>query len=266
MYIKIINPKKDGRKKYNNSASCTALVRYLSKEDEARGVNREFYFTNARDMVTGQQVIQTIDHNSPRINKGQARFFCLVIAPSADEMKHLNNDINEFKRYAVEVMDVYAQNFTGRKGNGKNLKGNDLVWFGKVEYNRYYEGSDPEVKAGRVRQGTPVPGNNTHIHIIVSRQDKTQTQKLSPLVNSKKLFHREGFKLKSCERFDNRYGYEGSGKDLEKLMIMRDGTINERMAYLEKKDREQVVKLQNQAQQQDQANKHPEQRKPKSGM
>lgn len=246
MYIKAINPKTDGKKKYDNSGSCIPLVKYLAKEDEENGLDRELYFTSGMDMVSSQEVVKMIDNNCPKISKGEARFFCLVVAPHPQEMEHLKNNVTELKKYGQEVMNLYAKNFNRKDGNSKMLTGDDLVWYGKIEYNRYYEGSDPEVKEGRAKQGDPLPGNNTHIHIIVSRQDKTKTTKLSPLVNSKKLFHREQFKLKCCEYFDKKYHYQGAGKELERRVIMRDGTVEQRMEYLEKEDIKRLVGHQHQ--------------------
>lgn len=277
MYIKAINPKTDGKKKYNNSGSCIPLVKYLAKEDEKKGLNRELYFTADRDMVSSQEVVKVIDNNCPKISKGEARFFCIVIAPHPQEMEHLKNDIAELKKYGQEVMNLYAKNFNRKDGSSKKLTGDDLVWYGKIEYNRYYLGSNPEVKEGRVKQGDPLPGNNTHIHIIVSRQDKTKTLKLSPLVNSKKLFHREQFKLKSCELFDKTYNYQGAGKELEKRIIIRDGTIEQRMAYFESEDKKrladgQKIEPSSQLNQQsiEQSNPqqqgHSQQKKPKTGV
>ncbi len=273
MYIKAISPKRDGKKKYNNSGSCIPLVKYLSKEDDKKGLDKELYFTTNRDMVSSQEVIKSIDNNAPKISKGEARFFSLVIAPHPQEMEHLKNDTQALKKYAGEVMNIYAQNFNGRNGRNKNLKAEDLVWFGKVEYNRYYEGNDPEVKEGKVKQGDPIPGNNTHIHIIVSRQDVNKDMKLSPLVNDKKLFHREKFKLESCTHFDHAYKFVGAGKELERRIIMRDGTIEQKMAYLEKEDLKRLADLNKNERPQEvqqsektQVPKTEQKRKPKSGI
>ena len=76
-----------------------------------------------------------------------------------------------------------------------------------------------------------LPGDNTHVHIIVSRTDKSKKIKLSPLANSKKLFSRENFKLSCCKHFDKNYKYQGAGKELEKHIVMRDGSIQEREDY-----------------------------------
>ncbi len=243
MYVKVINPKTDGSKKYNNSRSCIPLVKYLSKEDQAKGVNRELFFNHERDTFTPLEVIRIIDNNCPKIEKHEAKFYSLVIAPRTDEIKHLKNDKVKLKAYVREVMDIYGENFNGKNGSNKNLSGKDIVYFAKIEDNRYYKRGDPEVKEGKAKAGDLVPGDNTHIHIIVSRQDKTQVMKLSPLVNDKKLFYREQFKLKSCEHFDKHYRYEGAGKELERHIVMRDGTIPERIAYVEKEAQKHIEEL-----------------------
>jgi len=279
MYVKVINPKRDGKKGYNNAGSCTTLVNYLSKEDQGKGLDRELYFTHDRDMVGSMEVIKAIDNNCPKIEKHEAKFYSLVIAPRPDEMNHLKNDREKLKAYVRDVMDIYAKNFNGKNGNNKNLKGNDIVYFAKLEENRYYKGTDKEVKEGKAKQGDPLPGDNTHIHVVVSRMDKTKTVKLSPLVNSKKLFHREAFKTKSCEHFDNHYRYIGSGKELEKHIVMRDGTIEQRKEYIlreyeqRKAQREQQEEKQtvlntqpDQQKAQEQAQDQPQQQKPKMGM
>ncbi len=128
-------------------------------------------------------------------------------------------------------MDIYAQNFNKKDGTSKNLTGKDLVYFAKIEENRYYKGTDEEVKQGVAKQGDVLPGDNTHVHIIVSRTDRSKKIKLSPLANSKKLFSRESFKLKSCKHFDENYRYEGAGRELEKHIVMRDGSIQDREDY-----------------------------------
>ena len=73
-----------------------------------------------------------------------------------------------------------------------------------------------------------------NVHIIVSRQDRTRRIKLSPLANSKKLFSRENFKLSSCKHFDDNYKYQGSGKELERHIAMREGSVQEKEDYFMK--------------------------------
>jgi hypothetical protein len=78
-------------------------------------------------------------------------------------------------------MEAYVKNF---KRNGVN--GNqDLVYFGKVEYNRYYTYKDLEVRKGLAKKGDIKPGAQMHVQVIVSRKDASNSIKLSPLNNSK---------------------------------------------------------------------------------
>ena len=232
MYVKVINPKKHGKTAYNNSGSCAALVNYLCKEDKGNGLEKELFFSYDKDGVLSIDVIQSIDNNCPIIDKNEAKFYSLVVAPRPDEMDHIKNDKERLKSYVRDTMDIYAQNFNKKDGTSKNLTGKDLVYFAKIEEYRYYKGTDEEVKQGIAKQGDVLPGDNTHVHVIVSRTDKSKKIKLSPLANSKKLFSRESFKLKSCKHFDEHYLYQGAGKELEKHIVMRDGSIQEREDYL----------------------------------
>jgi len=234
MYVKVINPKTHGKTEYNNSGSCTVLVNYLSKEDNEKGVNRELYFNHDKDRISSIEVIRSIDNNCPNIEKNESKFYSLMVAPRPVEMDHLKNDQKTLKEYVRDTMDIYAQNFNKKDGSPKNITGNDLVYYAKLESHRYYKGTDEEVIQGKAKQGDAMPGDNTHIHIIVSRKDKSKEIKLSPLVNSKKLFHRENFSDKCCDHFDKKYDYEGSGKELKKHIIMRDGTIEQRIDYINK--------------------------------
>ena len=234
MFVKVINPKKHGKTEYNNAGSCTVFVNYLSKEDKDKGLEKELYFNHDKDRITSIEVIRSIDNNCPNIEKNEAKFYTLVVAPLPIEMEHIKNDKARLKDYVRDTMDIYAQNFNKKDGSPKNIEGKDLVYYAKLEENRYYKGTDEEVKQGKAKQGEAMPRDNTHIHIIVSRKDKSKEIKLSPLVNSKKLFSREGFKDKCCDHFDANYKYEGSGKELKKHFVMRDGTVQERIAYINK--------------------------------
>src|ERR1035437_316886 len=225
MYIKVINPKTHGKNEYTNSGSCSGLVNYLRKEDKDKGLGKEFYFSHDKDHVLSIDVIRSIDNNCPGIVKGEARFYSLVVAPRPDEMDHIGNDKARLKQYVRDTMDIYAGNFNGKNGTSKNLSGGDLVYYAKLEENRYYKGTDEAVKQRKAKQGDVMPGDNTHVHVIVSRTDKSKIIKLSPLVNSKKLFSRENFKMNSCKHFDVNYLYKGAGKELEKHIVMRDGSL-----------------------------------------
>lgn len=166
--------------------------------------------------------------------------------------------------YIREVMDEYAHNFN-RTIDGRPLNGQDLVYFAKIERDRRYHpdtrneelkkaykqnyeirnrinelkaSSGKEKAIGKLdsqyirnANGTVIlPGNvkdgdNTHVHIIVSRRDKSQRVSLSPQANSKgshnKLngrevrigFNRDQF-VENAERiFDHKFEYARSLKE-----------------------------------------------------
>jgi hypothetical protein len=121
----------------------------------------------------------------------------------------------QLKQYANQVMDSYAQNFKRNGINGHQ----DLVYFGKLEHNRYYTYKDLEVRNGQVKKGDPKPGEQMHVvQIIVSRKDASNSIKLSPLNNSKGRnaehsqkvgqFDRVVFKQQAENVFDNVFGYD----------------------------------------------------------
>lgn len=120
-------------------------------------------------------------------------------------------------------MDLYAENFRREKIKS----GKDLVYFGRVETERHYRNSDEEVKEGQAKSGDRKPGLQLHVHIIVSRNDVTQTVRLSPLARSKGSFNElngkkvmVGFehmewKSRCADRFISMYGYKATHKYYE---------------------------------------------------
>lgn len=222
MILKVINPKKDGKNLYQNNDTCFPLVQYLSKEDEKLGDDREYFFNHDNDIVMSSEVLSTIDSYRKGLEKKDTKFYSLVIAPTDAELNCMKDPRKELKDYTRMMMEIYAENFKGIT-KAKNLKGKDIVYFAKIEFDRYYKGTDKEVIDGTIAQGTVKPGNNMHVHIVVSRKDKSNTHKISPLVNNKKAFHIEGFKLKACYKLDEIYLLDTSAKELEAMMIKRDG-------------------------------------------
>lgn len=186
----------------DNKGTCLQLVEYLSKEGlEVRPYFDTFFSQNA-DFVSGQNVLKSIDNNHRTLKRNDDKFYMLSVNPSQHELKHLihkvtgRNNVNDFselsvveqesvlselKNYARRCMDEYAANFY----RDKIKDGNDLVWYGRVETERHYKGNDIDVKNGLVKEGDCKPGLQLHVHIIVSRMDKSQTVSLSPLTKSR---------------------------------------------------------------------------------
>lgn len=230
MHIKIVNPKKDGNSIYTNAGSCTGLVKYLIKEDEERGIEKEFFFNHESDQVSSAQVINTIDNLRSGVGKKEVKFYSLIISPKEQELAIINNSVPELRKYTRKVMEEYAANFNGLN-KVKKVQAKDLAYFAKIEFNRNYKGSDEEVKQKRAKVNDKKPGNNMHVHLIVSRKDKTNKIKLSPQANNKKLFHIEGFKLKGCYLFDKEHLTKDAALELENEMIKRTGNTKELDLY-----------------------------------
>jgi len=72
-------------------------------------------------------------------------------------------------------MEQYAANF------GKGIESKDLVWFAKIEHSRSFDHTDRAVQLGEQQKGVVKTGDQTHIHVIVSR-----TENLREYVEGKK--------------------------------------------------------------------------------
>jgi hypothetical protein len=214
-----------GDLKGDNRGSCAKLAEYLDKDQE-RG---QQFFDHAGNDVRLSEVVDKIDHNKKGLKSTDEKFFMITVNPSEadqaaiiakqkgyffntfdyDEMT--SNDraeiANCFKDYVREVMDAYAINF-----DRDNIKsGDDLLYYGRIEFERTYKHYDKEVLSGKARPGDPKPGLNMHAHIIVSRKSKDGNVKLSPNIKSKgnewqlngkqakRGFNHERFKI-TCER------------------------------------------------------------------
>jgi hypothetical protein len=210
----------------NNKGSSGQLVAYLEKENRlAEQLDRqqvEYWFNQERVNMQPYEVRQGIDNNVAKLSKDDAKFFLINISPSEKELLYLKEQFEQegaeryLKAYANQVMDAYAKNF---KREGVD-SAKDLIYFGKLEHNRYYTYKDLEVRQGRAKRGDPKPGEQMHVQIIVSRKDATNSIKLSPLNNSKGKnaahsqkvgqFDRVAFKQAAEKLFDRMFSYERS--------------------------------------------------------
>lgn len=230
----------------NNKGSSGQLVAYLEKENrQAELLDRnyipEYWFNNVANEIHPYEVRNTIDNNIAKLSKDDAKFFLINISPSEKELRYLKELYGDdgakdaLKQYANEVMDAYAKNFK-RNGIGSN---DDLVYFGKVENSRYYSHKDLEVRKGLAKKGEAKPGEQMHVQIIVSRKDKTNSIKLSPLNNSKGKnaahslkvgqFDRVAFKRESEKLFDKLFNYDRSLQEsFNYANTMKNGNYDQR--------------------------------------
>lgn len=227
----------------DNKGSCLKLVEYLNKETFEDKPYYDTFFSHGEDYVSPVTAMRKIDNNHKKLKRNDDKFYMLSINPSQNEAAHLirrvtGRDVTEFeqlkveeqekvlaelKRYSRNCMDLYAENFRREKVRS----GEDLVYFGRVETERHYKNNDREVEEGRAKAGDRKPGLQLHIHIIVSRNDATQTVTLCPLANSRGSvnilngkkgiigFDRMEWKANCFDRFINMYDYKACWRYME---------------------------------------------------
>jgi len=219
----------------DNKGKCVQLVEYLSKESQEERSYYDNFFSQREEFVTPQAVRLHIDNNHRTLKRKDDKFYMLSVNPSGEEQTHLIERVTgrkvaefsgllpqeqedvlaEMKRFARECMDEYARNFYRER----ITSGDDLVWYGRVETERHYKNGDPDVREGRAKAGGKKPGLQLHIHIIVSRMDRTQTVSLSPLSKSRGNrqtldgrevvvgFDRSQWSARCASQFNQLYGY-----------------------------------------------------------
>jgi len=210
-----------------NTSSCVDLAMYLEKENndldklfqKAKTIEqkrviesrKQFFFTHSTYNISTNQVISTIDSNINKLGKKDAKYFAPTINFSQQELKHILQlitdkkevkdvwELNEkeyalfndkIQEYTKLIMTNYAKNFN-RENKGLT-SGNDLVYFAKIEHFRKFKGTDEEVQNGIYKVGDFKPGINSHVHLIVSRKDKTQRLKLTPTTKERSTIRKIG--------------------------------------------------------------------------
>lgn len=251
----------------NYSQSSKDFVEYLEKENQVldRG-SQQFFFNGGEDKIPPEDVILSIDRNSAKLKRSEPKYYSITINPSQRELIHIGNDKNKLKEYIREVMKEYALAFN-REIFGRKVKVEDLLYFGKIESQRTYKGTDLEIKENTpflkkiaalenvtrkvergflsgdldllrkqlhalvdqtphkingkaIEQGMPKPGVQTHIHLIVSRKDASNSFSLSPgskyrasevIMHGKVVkrgFERDRFYREAEKTFDRMFGFK----------------------------------------------------------
>ena len=203
----------------NNRGSVAALVTYLEKENQGKAAHEKTaFFSHDKDVVSKHGVITSMDNNRKGLKTKDAKFYHITIAPSHNELAHINNDSTVLREYTRQVMDAYAKNFK------RGITGNDLMYFAKIEQERHHDN-------GSVKQGF-----NTHIHVIVARKDKRGERQFSPLTNHRSTskgavrggFYRKAWQMKSEELFDALTKYQRPLQESFRYFdIQKNGTSKE---------------------------------------
>ena len=178
MHAKLINSKVNGRKVYNNQGSAAQALNYLTHEARANGQPARF-FDDQHAGLEREMVLTALDNNVKGLRATEAKFYSLVLSPSAQELAHLGGgDEQKLRAYTREVMAAYAVGFR-LKGGGAVGK-EDLVWGAIIHHQRAHRGTDTAVQQGPAKSGQARPGLQTHIHVVVSARDRAQRVTLNP--------------------------------------------------------------------------------------
>lgn len=224
----IVKPQ-GGGKTYANTGTCANVAGYLRHEDIDRmkdGKEPEPFFSHEKDSVSIDELVDRIDNNRKGLKNSDAKFYVITVAPSRKELERMGKTKQEqaaaMKEYIrTEVMPQYAEGFK------KDVKTEDLIYFGKIHYER--NGKNKE---------------DLHAHIIVARKTKGNGISISPMTNHrngkntgavKGSFDRCEFKSRCEERFDRHFGYERDMKDSFAYQnAMKNGTPEEMRSQAEK--------------------------------
>jgi len=270
MYITITAQKLGG----DYSQSSVDFVEYLEKENQgleqedlpAGQAGMEHFFNQYGDEIQAKEVVKEIDGNTAKLKKKEPKFYSITVNPSQSELRKLQTNSEDLKKYTRAIMNDYATSFN-REINGKPITIDDIKYFAKIEHQRTFKGTDKQVKDNlpfaskilqlkndirkieqgqldgnikkmksqivkleaqaphqqngkRIVQGMKKDGNQSHIHIIVSRKDASNTFSLSPGSKHKasevemhgkivkRGFDRDAFFTKAESTFDKTFGYK----------------------------------------------------------
>ena len=197
MYVKIINPKTNGRKVYNNSGSSQRCVNYLVAEAKKTGTEATFFGPSGSEPKTAAGAVALLDGNVKGLGEKVPKFHSLVLSPSTDELLLIGNNPKALEQYTHNVMGLYAENFNLKKG--ERLREESLVWTATIHQERTNRGTDEGV------QGEKKDGLQTHVHIMVSARDADQKITINPL-GTVSRFNRVRFHAEAVVQMEMQFG------------------------------------------------------------
>ena len=134
----------------NFSQSASDFVDYLEKENEGIIPDlKEPFFDQTNDQIPPDQVVKEIDGNTAKLKKVEPKFYSLTINPSQSELKTINNDPEELRKYVREVMKDYAASFY----RNQPVTVDDIKYYAKIEHERTFKGFDREVRENQPYRG-----------------------------------------------------------------------------------------------------------------
>jgi hypothetical protein len=199
----------------NNTGSCWQFVNYMRKEEiesKKNGKELQPWFDYSRATITHTEVIDAIDKDHQGLSKKEGKFSTGSINVSETEWKAMGKTEQErlanFKKWTQkEFSELFAGNYHKKDKNGNpiEIRPEDVKLFFKLEYDRHYKGTDPEVVSGEKKSGDAKPGFNVHIHFLVARKTQ-QGVRISPNVHPS-IFSRNELRTNCEKNFDAVFQY-----------------------------------------------------------
>jgi hypothetical protein len=206
MHAKLLNPKVNGKKAYNNRGSAAQALHYLTHEARKNGEPAHF-FDQQRHGLDRETVLAALDSNVKGLRAQDARFYSLVLSPSPQELAHIGGgDEEKLRAFTREVLAAYAAGF--RLKDGRTVGEDDLVWGAIIHQQRTYRGTDPAVKQGAARAGQARAGLQAHIQVVVSARDRAQRVTLNPGGRVSRFSLRD-WQEQARQVFERRFQYQG---------------------------------------------------------
>jgi len=236
-----------------NTGSCGDFCKYMEKEDKLRieqGQKPESWLNQDNTKFETHEVRYYIDLNKGQLGKNAGKYGTGSINPTLEEWKSYGKTEGErkanFMRMATkDVTDSIIEGFGERTYKGEKIKvqRNDIHIFFKFEENRYYKGTDEEVKQRLAKSGQVKPGHQKHAHFIVAFKTKDDRLKISTNDKTGKHFNRNKVKIDFEKRHDKTIGFNRNFKDsYEYKFTMKHGTFTEKTAMLEKSTKQELLK------------------------
>lgn len=90
MYAKVINPKTNGKKVYDNKGSSLRTANYLAKESKDAGGVATFFGAPGSADKSLEEVVAMLDGNVKGLKKDDAKFYSLVLSTMFRKFSHIS--------------------------------------------------------------------------------------------------------------------------------------------------------------------------------
>lgn len=173
----------------NYTMSSADFVSYLEKENrELAPGEKEYFFNQYNDQLDPEEVVREIDANTAKLQKSEPRFYSITLNPSSYELKRLQNNSVDLKKYTREVMKDYVSSFN-REINGRPIQIDDIKYYAKIEHQRTFKGTDKQVRENqpfarkimackneiqKIKRGD-IPGNINKLENKIAQLEKEAT-------------------------------------------------------------------------------------------